>query len=194
MNRSTISDQRPAGILTQELPVPRLGRITSAQIRLAVWGSVIASCVLLAPAIATLGTAVRAGLAIVLVTIGATAGFSVARVLRRLHGQQLGAAANGPDQFRTEALANVTAEAIAVVESDTVIDVNRAFTEIFGYPHEEIVGQSVLKVLERDAHALVRNKIGIESREALRGIPGITRSGDRIPLEFRFHLVNHHGQ
>lgn len=183
------------GVLTQEFVLPRKGQLTSVQIRLAVWGSVVAACVLLAPAIATMSIALRGALAVGMVATGAAAGVSIARLVRRQRRELLGARSpNGEEQLRAEALANVTVEAIAVVEADRVIDVNRAFAEIFDYPPEEIVGKSVLEVIERDAQVLVRNKILTESREPLCGITGLTRSGARIPVEFRFHLVNHHGR
>ncbi|WP_447975310.1 PAS domain S-box protein [Nitrospira sp. Kam-Ns4a] len=103
---------------------------------------------------------------------------------------------------RYRIVAETAAEGIITIDQrSTIVFVNRATEQIFGYTAEEMLGQPLTRLMPeavRDVHrAAIREYLATGQKhrpwEAVR-LPGRHKSGREIPLEFSFWEFSQHGQ
>ena len=85
---------------------------------------------------------------------------------------------------RFRALTDATFEAIVVIEEGRVLDVNRAYTEMFGREPAEVVGRSALEVVAPESADLVRRNMLSGNEEPYEAV-GLRGDGTRFDMEIR---------
>ncbi len=94
-------------------------------------------------------------------------------------------------QFRT--LTEATLEAIAITEKGKILEVNRAYTALFGYEPSEIVGESALKTAAPESRDLIRDHIS-SGFEGLYEAVGLRKDGTRFDIEIHGTASTYRGR
>ncbi|MBF0187040.1 MAG: PAS domain S-box protein [Magnetococcales bacterium] len=85
---------------------------------------------------------------------------------------------------RFQLLADAAFEGICITENGVIADVNMAFSTIFRYEHETLIGAPIILVIAPEHHEMVMDRIEREE-----GVPfelhGVRKDGKRIDLELR---------
>ena len=81
-------------------------------------------------------------------------------------------------------LANAAFEGIVIHEQGTILEVNRAILDMFGYPQEQIIGQSVLVFVHPEFRDLVRDHIRSSFEQPYEAV-GLKKGGVRMDLQVR---------
>jgi diguanylate cyclase (GGDEF)-like protein/PAS domain S-box-containing protein len=97
----------------------------------------------------------------------------------------------GAERFR--ALADASFEAVVILEEGRIVEVNRAYTALFGYDRSELVGESALKVVAPESADLVRRNILSGSEEPYEAV-GLKRDGVRFDMEVRGRQFSYRGR
>jgi PAS domain S-box-containing protein len=107
--------------------------------------------------------------------------------------QKLGAEALRESEARYRAIADATFDGILVSRDGVILDVNRGIVEIFGYPVEEVVGQTLDRFVAPESRAQVLRLFGA-SVEGVFEIVGQRRDGSTVRLECIVRNSTHGGQ
>jgi diguanylate cyclase (GGDEF)-like protein/PAS domain S-box-containing protein len=99
---------------------------------------------------------------------------------------------------RFRALAEAAFEAIVVHDSEKIIDANHAFIELFGYPHDELLGLDLWRLVSpaSQAEAALRIKPPCEPAEQIDQPYELVmrrKDGSTFPAELRGKSVRHGG-
>jgi PAS domain S-box-containing protein len=86
------------------------------------------------------------------------------------------------DDVRLAMVADALFDAVFVHVDGWIVEVNRAFEGMFGYPREEALGLTVFDLFAPEYHDLLIDRIQEESTERYE-LAGITRTGDARHLE-----------
>jgi two-component system cell cycle sensor histidine kinase/response regulator CckA len=85
---------------------------------------------------------------------------------------------------RFRAISNAAREAMIIHEDGVIREVNRAFTRLFGYEPEEIIGQSGLAMLiAPESREVVRKSLGSTGSGSATEIAMRTKSGERLVVD-----------
>lgn len=95
-------------------------------------------------------------------------------------------------EARFRGLATSTFEAVLVHDAGQILDANQAALTLFGYSDQELLGQPLTMLLASDSQPLLAQ--GEHSGAGPVEIQGITRAGQRIPLEVRERAVPFQGR
>jgi PAS domain S-box-containing protein len=86
------------------------------------------------------------------------------------------------ERFRT--LTEAALEALLISEGGTILEVNRAYTEMFGYEPAEVTGKSALIAIAPESRELVRTNIFSGYAEPYEAV-GLRKDGTRFDAEIR---------
>ena len=90
---------------------------------------------------------------------------------------------------RYRLLSDLALEGIALHQGGVIIDVNPAFTTMFGYEREELLGHQVIETLfAPEYHAQVREKVRMRETRPYEAV-GLRRDGSRFPVEIEARQV-----
>jgi two-component system cell cycle sensor histidine kinase/response regulator CckA len=96
---------------------------------------------------------------------------------------------------RFRALAEAAREAIIVHEDGVIREVNRAFTTLFGYTRDEIIGKCGLRVMvAQDSRDEVSRSIQSEGSGGTSSVVCITKSGERRVVESSSEAITYQGR
>ncbi len=96
------------------------------------------------------------------------------------------------ERFRT--LSDISFEGILILKSRTVIDINIAFTRMFGYAYEEVIKDEFISSIVPEKHReLFDKKLSLKHTKPFE-IEGITKGGTIIPLEVETKSFIHKGE
>ena len=83
---------------------------------------------------------------------------------------------------RFRALTEAALEAIIIIDGGEIVEVNRAYTEIFGYEPREIIGKPAEKVVAPESIETVQRNISFRCAEPYEAV-GLRRNGERFDME-----------
>lgn len=112
----------------------------------------------------------------------------VSSVIQRKRAEQ--ALRESEDRFRS--FSEAAFEGIAIHDSQRLLEVNRAFCEMFGYSPEELQGREILNLVAPEYHSLVRQKIQSESEEPYEAVL-LRKDGSTFYAEIRERHGQYHG-
>src|SRR5215218_2102343 len=95
------------------------------------------------------------------------------------------------ERFRS--LSDATFEGIAITERGRVLETNRAFTEMFGYEPEEVVGMSALDFMSPESRELVQRNISSDFEEPYEAV-GLRKDGTTFDVEIRGRMSSYQGR
>ena len=75
-------------------------------------------------------------------------------------------------------------EAIVIHDDGAILDVNEAFSHIFGYDSSNVIGRNLLDFMDAECHELVKQKMSSVSEEPYEAA-GRRKDGHIIPVEVR---------
>ncbi|MDC7221335.1 MAG: ABC transporter substrate binding protein [Spirochaetales bacterium] len=91
-------------------------------------------------------------------------------------------------------LADATWEGIIIHDQGKAIQINKMFSQIFGYSAEEIIGKEFIdKVMSRETAQIVKDKISAQDFTPYEGT-ALTKEGRIIPIELRIRRILYKGQ
>ena len=93
---------------------------------------------------------------------------------------------------RYKGLIDSAFDGVLILRDRTIVSANRAYTEMFGYSVEEVIGQSVLKFTAPEYQDLVLNQIA--QPESTYESVGLSNDGTRIPIEISGQVCMYDGQ
>lgn len=79
-------------------------------------------------------------------------------------------------------------EAIIIHENGAIVDVNEAFSRIFGFELSEVIGRNLWEFADPQCRELVREKVSTGSEEPYEAA-GLTKEGKAVPIEIRATVV-----
>ncbi|QIN80145.1 PAS domain S-box protein [Rubrobacter marinus] len=94
-------------------------------------------------------------------------------------------------QFRV--LTDATLEAIAITERGKILEVNRAYTALFGYEPLEVVGKSALETAAPESRDLIRDHIAAGFEGWYEAV-GLRKDGTRFDMEIRGTASRYRGR
>ena len=94
---------------------------------------------------------------------------------------------------RLHVLADAAFEGVLVADEGTILEVNRALTDMFGYEASEVVGRSTVEFVTPEYRDLVRQKIA-SGNEELYEVTGVTKDGALLDLEVRGRACSYRGR
>ncbi len=79
---------------------------------------------------------------------------------------------------------SISNEAIIILDLDDliIVETNNAFTKIFGYPHSEIIGKSIIDFVPQNNQKIILTKLSQEEIKLFETL-GIKKDGMTIPIE-----------
>jgi PAS domain S-box-containing protein len=87
-------------------------------------------------------------------------------------------------EARFRGLSTSTFEAVIIHDAGEILDLNRAALDLFGYPANELIGQSLRTMIAPAFHDQLEARLKHPSQDPYE-IEGITNAGTRLPLEVR---------
>lgn len=94
---------------------------------------------------------------------------------------------------RWRVLCEATTEGVAIHDRGRILMVNPAWTRLFGFTPEEMVGMSALELAAPESRALVAQKIAAGSEEPYEAI-GLRKDGSTFSAQLRAHMVSFEGR
>jgi PAS domain S-box-containing protein len=95
------------------------------------------------------------------------------------------------DKYKT--LSEESFDSIIIHDVNEVLEVNRAFTRVWGYEPEEVRGESVIKFITPESYKLVLEKIS-SGHEKPYEISAIKKDGTIFPIEIAGRQINYKGR
>ncbi len=95
------------------------------------------------------------------------------------------------DRFRI--LAECTSEGILLHEKGNIIDVNKAFAEMFGYKQSELIGMDAMHLIAPESIELVRSKIAKEYQRSYEAV-GLRKDGSSFLMEVSARMIDFRGK
>jgi diguanylate cyclase (GGDEF)-like protein/PAS domain S-box-containing protein len=84
-------------------------------------------------------------------------------------------------------------EAIAILEQERIVDVNKNFTELLGYESSEAIGMSVMEFVATALHPLVQEIIASGTEKTYESIC-VKKNGSAFPVEVRGKAITYQGR
>lgn len=96
-------------------------------------------------------------------------------------------------QNRFKALADSAMEGVCITERDKVIDCNKAFSDMFGYRHEELLGMKALDLAHSNSHSIMK-KSAFSGEDMTIETHGLHAGGTTFPILMNTRPVNYLGR
>ena len=93
-------------------------------------------------------------------------------------------------EARFRQLAEAAVEAIALIEQSSIIDVNKALTQMFGYSLSEAIGMSLSQLVTSPYETLVAQPLQAHD-EALNEVICLRQDGTTFPAEIRTKVMTY---
>lgn len=85
-------------------------------------------------------------------------------------------------QARYRVLANAAREGLVIHDRGKIVDVNAALERLVGYPHEELVGMDIFRLVAPESHPAVREAVASGSTRPYEAV-GVRKSGETFLVE-----------
>ena len=95
------------------------------------------------------------------------------------------------ERFRV--LSEASFEGIVIHENGIIIDVNKTFTELFGYEYDQTIGMNLLELATPECRNLIKQNILSEFEGAYEAM-GLRKNGSTFPGELRGRKITYKGR
>jgi PAS domain S-box-containing protein len=114
--------------------------------------------------------------------------------VENITGQKVAERALKESEDRHKMLSGLSFEGLVFHKQGIAIDCNRRMLEMSGYSREEFIGKNLVDLLaDNRSKELVKGKIKDDDIRPYLAL-GITKSGQKIPVEIENRLVDYHGE
>lgn len=84
-------------------------------------------------------------------------------------------------------------EAIAIIDQEKIVDINRNFTELFGYQSSEVIGMSMMKFVAPAFHPLMKEMMTLGVEKTYESVC-VKKNGSVFPVEIRGKAITYQGR
>ncbi len=121
--------------------------------------------------------------------LGAVAAAFNAMLGRRREAEE--ALRESEERFR--GLSDATFEGVAISQDGTILETNKAFSEMFGYERQELVGKDVSELVAPGSHDLVQRHVASGSEQPYEAT-GLRKDGSTFEGEVRARMTSFRGR
>ena len=114
-------------------------------------------------------------------------------VARDITGRKLMEEALKESEERFRTLTDAALEAIVIIGEDEILEVNQAYTAMFGYEPKEIIGKLAPVTVAPESRELVRSNIA-SGFEGTYEVTGLRKNGTRFDMEVRGRASTYRGR